>query len=143
MKRREKVRESKPKSQCLDDTPVCAQLQPPSPVELKNPNKLSAHEYDAIFAERTRRFDEAAARRKHRGIVDPLGHIPLERLRGKHAIGIEPNAQLRKCVVVSDGYRRHRTVATIIGTPCCILAGQVYADGNSGSQRATSEDRTD
>jgi hypothetical protein len=114
-----------------EDLPSITLDSPPSPISLSVPGIVSASEYDAIFAERKRRFNEMAHRRLHRGIVDPVVHNPPDRLKGKHAIGREPNAVLRKCVVLSDGHSRHRTVETIIGVPAARLLAKAYAHNST------------
>lgn len=106
---------------------------------------LSAAEYDAIWEERKRRFEEHAARRLHASkgvpIVDPLGHEQHGPTKGKGAIGREENGALKHVVVLSDGMRRHRTVPTHIGPFAMSKAGQAYVRSTETRlQRATPED---
>lgn len=116
----------KPFEITAEDVPQITVECPPSPVTLAVEGQLSAGEYDAIFVERQRRFAEKASRRLHRGMVNPVVHTPPAELKGKHSVGREPNAVLRKCAVLSDGYRRHRTVETIIGVPAARMLAKAY-----------------
>jgi hypothetical protein len=109
-----------------------------SSVKLANKSKLSSAEYDAIFEERQRKFARYAAENLHRApkhavpIINPMGHEQTGYRKGKGAIGVEKNGVLRNVVVLSDGFRRHRTVPTHIGLFGHLIAGRAYASSAAG-----------
>lgn len=123
------------------------------PLERAKSDRLSAAEYDRIFAERQARFADYESRRTShlnrnlRGnakVISAIGHEQTGVRKGKGAVGIEQNGVLKRVVALSDGYRVHRTIPTQLGPYMIFQAGKAYVSSvRTGLHGVLPEARSD